>query len=462
MPEDELELNVEQLLQWDREHLWHHIVPHKIFETQEPLVLVEGRGCMVRDVRGKEYLDGLSGGVWCVNTGYGQEAIAEAVYQQLKRLPYYAMTGGNVPAVLLAKKLTELLPDLPRVFISNSGTEANEAAFKICRQYFRLKYPHKDKFKIIFRYRDYHGTTIAALSATGQAERKMGYEPMLPGFIAIPPAYCYRCFFGKTYPNCEIDCARALEKVVQFEGEDSVAAIIVEPVTAGGGILVPCEEYFGVIQEICRKYEVLLIVDEVVNGFGRTGKMFGHEHWGVDPDLVTMAKGIASAYMPVSATSVRNEIFKEFLRDPGDKLGYFRHISTYGGNAAICAAALENIRIIEEQGLCANSEKMGGYLLNLLKELEDLPLVGEVRGKGLLAGVELVADKKTKVPADEQVVGRAVAKVMEQGVLIGKMNRAVPGHNNVLTIAPPLIIEKEQVDRIVLAIKNALEEVAGK
>lgn len=372
------------------------------------------------------------------------------------------MTGGNVPAVLLAKKFAELLPDLPRVFISNSGTEANEAAFKICRQYFRLKYPHKDKFKIIYRYRDYHGTTIAALSATGQAERKMGYEPMLPGFIAIPPAYCYRCFFGKTYPNCEIDCARALEKVVQFEGEDSVAAIIVEPVTAGGGILVPCEEYFGVIQEICRKYEVLLIVDEVVNGFGRTGKMFGHEHWGVDPDLVTMAKGIASAYMPVSATSVRNEIFKEFLRDPGDKLGYFRHISTYGGNAAICAAALENIRIIEEQRLCANSEKMGGYLLNLLKELEDLPLVGEVRGKGLLAGVELVADKKTKAPVDEQVVGRAVAKAAEQGVLIGKMNRAVPGHNNVLTIAPPLIIEKEQVDRIVLAIKNALEEVAGK
>ena len=458
MPGNEPELNAEQLLQWDRQHLWHHLAPHKNFASQEPLILVEGKGCVVRDIRGREYLDALSGGVWCVNAGYGQDTIAEAVYRQLKRLPYYALTGGNVPAILLAKKLAELLPGLPRVFLSNSGTEANEAAFKICRQYFRLKYPSKEKLTIIYRYRDYPGTTIAALSATGQAERKTGYEPMLPGFLPIPPAYCYRCFFQKTYPGCDIDCARALEKVVQFEGEDSVAAVIVEPVTAGGGILVPVAEYFSVLREICRKYEVLLIADEVVTGFGRTGRMFGHEHWGADPDLVTMAKGIASAYMPLSATSVREEIFKEFLRDPEEnRLGYFRHISTYGGNAAICAAALENIRIIEERGLCANSEKMGRHLLNLLKELEDLPPVGEVRGLGLLAGIELVADKKTKAPADEQTVGRVVAKAAEQGVLIGKMNRAVPGHNNVLTIAPPLIVEKEQIEQIVRAVRNALE-----
>ncbi|MGQ9826196.1 MAG: aminotransferase class III-fold pyridoxal phosphate-dependent enzyme, partial [Desulfotomaculales bacterium] len=241
-------------------------------------------------------------------------------------------------------------------------------------------------------------------------------------------------------------------------GEDSVAAVIVEPVTAGGGILVPVAEYFGVLKEICRKYEVLLIADEVVTGFGRTGRMFGHEHWGADPDLVTMAKGIASAYMPLSATSAREEIFREFLRDPEEnRLGYFRHISTYGGNAAICAAALENIRIIEERGLCANSEKMGRHLLDLLRELEDLPPVGEVRGLGLLAGIELVADKKTKAPADEQTVGRVVAKAAAQGVLIGKMNRAVPGHNNVLTIAPPLIIQKEQIEQIVRAVKTALE-----
>lgn len=451
-------VSAEELVKLDRECMWHHIMQHKLFEMQEPIIMVEGKGCMVKDVHGREYLDGVSGGVWCINVGYGRDSIAEAVYEQLKRLPYYAGTAGNPPSILFAKKLTTLLPYLQRVFISNSGSEANEKAFKMSRQYSRLKYPGKDRYKIIYRDRDYHGTTLAALSATGQPERKMGYEPLVPGFLGIPPAYCYRCSFGKTYPGCDITCARALEGLILAQGPDTVAAVILEPITAGGGILVPVDEYFDVIQEICHKYEVLLILDEVVCGFGRTGKMFGHQHWSVKPDILTTAKGIASSYMPLSVTMATQKIFEVFLNDPGDRMSYFRDISTYGGSAGAAAAALENIRIIEDEKLCENSEKMGSYLIDRLKELESFPVVGDVRGKGLFAGVELVEDKITRAPVSEQFVGKVVSKVAQQGVLIGKMTRSVPGYNNVITMAPPLIITRDEIDRIVDSIRNALEE----
>ncbi|MEG6513348.1 aminotransferase [Desulforamulus ruminis] len=453
-------LTPEELVKLDRQNVWHHLMQHKIFETQEPTIMVEGKGCLVKDVRGREYLDAVSGGVWCVNVGYGQDSIAEAVCEQLKKLPYYAMSAGNIPAILLSQKINALLPNLQRVFFSNSGSEANEKAFKMSRQYFRLKYPQKDKYKILFRQRDYHGTTVAALSATGQPERKLGYEPLVPGFIGdLPPAYCYRCSFGKTYPHCNIECARVLEDIIQSEREDTVAALILEPITAGGGVIVPADEYLSIIQEICRKYEVLLILDEVVNGFGRTGKWFGHQHWDVDPDMVTMAKGMASSYMPLSATVVKEYVFEQFLGDPSDKLGYFRDISTYGGCAAACTAGLESTRIIEEQNLCQNSAEMGKYLLDGLKELESFPVVGQVRGKGLFAGIELVEDKKTKVPVSEQFLGKVLAEAAAQGVLLGKTNRSNPGYNNVIAMAPALIVTKDEIDRIVAAIKKALEKV---
>ncbi|MHB8156497.1 MAG: aminotransferase [Desulfocucumaceae bacterium] len=447
----------DELIRLDREHVWHHLMQHKALETQEPMIMVEGYGCMVKDIHGREFLDGVSGGVWCMNLGYGRESIARAIYEQMKVLPYYAMSAGNPPAIMLAEKLASLIPGCQKVFFSNSGSEANEASFKLSRQYFRLKYPNKDKYKIIYRQRDYHGTTFAALSATGQPERKMGYEPLVPGFLGIPPVYCYRCAYGKTYPSCNMDCAYALEHLILSEGADTIAAVILEPITAGGGIIIPKDEYFKIIQDICRKYEVLLILDEVVNGFGRTGKMFGHQHWDVKPDMVTMAKGMASAYMPLSATMISEDIFKEFKRDASDKMAYFRHISTYGGNAAGCAAGLECIRIVEEEALCKRSEEMGNYLLDSLKEFESFPMVGEVRGKGLFAGIELVEDKSTRAPVSEQVTAKIVGDVMSQGVLIGRMNRSIPNLNNVITMAPPFIISKEETDRMVIAIRNALE-----
>lgn len=452
------DVDFKELEKLDVEHLWHHLVQHSPFLEQAPSIMVKGEGLILKDHNGTEFLDAVSGGVWCVNVGYGRESIAKAVYDQLAQMPYYALTLGNISAIKLAAKLGELLPKLQKSFFSNSGSEANEKAFKMSRQYFRLKYKDIDKHKIIYRNRDYHGTTLAALSATGQDERKALYGPMAPGFVEIPHALCYRCHFGQSYPGCNLECAYALEETIKQEGPDTVAAFIVEPITAGGGIIIPVDEYFGVIEEICKKYEVFMIMDEVVCGFGRTGTWFGHEHWDVDPDIVTMAKGMASSYQPISATVTKQEVFDGFLADPSDKLAYFRDVSTYGGCAGGTAAAVENIKIIEEENLCERSKEMGEYMLGQLKELESFPHVGEVRGKGLFAGMDLVEDKKTKAPATETYVNAILAGAKAEGVLLGKMNRSVSNLNTVVGFAPALTATKDEVDKIVAAVKTALEK----
>jgi taurine-pyruvate aminotransferase len=453
--------NVEALLKQDRDYLWHHLTQHKVFQTSDPVVMVEGKGLILKDIRGREYLDATSGGVWCVNVGYGRESIADAAAVQLKTLPYYAGTAGNIPTIRLAAKVISLLPGQGKVFFSNSGSEANEKAFKMVRQYFRLKYKDRDKFKILYRNRDYHGTTLAALSATGQQERRESYGPFLEGFVEFPHGCCYRCPFGKHYPGCDIECARALESVILKEGPGTVGAVIVEPITAGGGIIAPVAEYYPLLQEICRKYEILLIMDEVVCGFGRTGKMFGYQHFAVDPDIVTMAKGMASAYMPLSATVAKNGIFEAFLNDPADKLGYFRDISTYGGCAGACAAALESTRIIEEERLCENSRIVGEYLLGRLEELRDFAVVGDVRGRGLFAGIEFVADRTTKQPVSEPFLLGIIKGIADQGVLVGRTNRSLPGLNNIINLAPALVATKEDIDRIVAAIRNAIAKASS-
>ncbi len=448
--------NADELVRLHREHLWLHITNHKAFESQEPPIMVSGKGCMVTDSHGREYLDGLSGGVWCVNAGYGQQKIIDAITEQLGRLPYYAGSMATPPYILFAEKMAELLPDLAKVYVANSGSEANEKSFKMARQYFALKYPGKKKNKIVYRHRDYHGSTLAVLAATGQEERKAGYGPFPPGFAEIPHALCYRCQFGQSYPGCNIECARALETVIEREGADTVAAVILEPITAGGGIIIPVKEYYPIIAEICRKHEVLLIIDEVVCGFGRTGTMFGYQHYDVAPDMVTMAKGLASSYMPISAVVTKSYIFDQFVVNPADTMGYFRDISTFGGCSAGCAAALANIGVIEDQGLVANSRKMGQYLYDSLKDLEEMPLVGEVRGKGLFLGIEMVEDKKTKAPLPEKYLAKMVADAKSDGVIIGRMSRSVPQNNNVLTAAPPLIISKQETERLAAAFRKVI------
>ncbi|MBI9087049.1 MAG: aminotransferase class III-fold pyridoxal phosphate-dependent enzyme [Desulfobacterales bacterium] len=456
-----LQYDIEEMVKGDREFLWHHIKPHSVFKKGEQMIVAQADGLIIKDIRGREYLDATSGGVWGVIVGFGRESIARAVYDQLNILPYYAGTVGTIPAIKYAKKLIGLLPGFGKIFFSNSGSEANEKAFKMIRQLSNIDLTRKGKFKILYRDRDYHGTTIGALSATGQDERKQDFGPFLEGFAGFPHALCYRCAFGKSYPDCNIECARCVEDTILKEGPDTVGACIVEPITAGGGIIVPVPEYYPILRQICDKYGVYLIMDEVVCGFGRTGTFWGFQHYDMRPDMVTMAKGVAASYMPLSVTAVTNEIYDKFLSDPSvekERMNYFRDISTYGGCAAAMSAALETLRIVEEEKLLRNSRVMGAYLLEGLQTLSDMPIVGNVRGRGLFCGLEFVKDKTTKQPISEADMARIMSNVAAEGVLVGRTNTSLPGNNTIMNFAPALIATKDEIDRILAAVKAGLEK----
>lgn len=443
----------------DKAHVWHHLSQHKPLESTDPMVIVEGKGMRVTDINGREYLDAVSGGVWTVNVGYGRESIADAVRDQLAKMCYFANSAGNIPGALFAEKLIDKMPGLSRVYYSNSGSEANEKGYKLVRQLAAMK-NNGEKHKILYRDRDYHGTTITALSSTGQLQRKDQYGPFTPGFIEVPHCMAYRAPNGDD-ADYGVQAAREIEKVILREGPDTVGSIILEPITAGGGVITPPEGYFETVQEICRKYGVLLHIDEVVCGMGRTGKWFGYQHYGIKPDIVTMAKGVASGYAAISVTATTEDLFSEFLAEPADKMHYFRDISTFGGCAGGPAAALENMRIIEQENLLDNVVKMGDYLMDQLRELQQKhPIIGDVRGKGLFVGAELVKDRVTKEPVDESVTAGVAAHCLSNGVMIGRTNRSFAEHNNTLCLSPALICTKSDLDEIVTAIDNALVEHA--
>jgi len=456
-----LEYDADEMVKADKECLWHHLKPHKLFENQEQMVIVEGKGLVVKDIRGKEYLDSTSGGVWSVMVGYGRDSIADAVCAQMKKMPYFAGVFGTVPSIKFAQKLLEKLPNHDKVYFSNSGSEANEKAYKIVRQASKISPERAGKYKIMYRDRDYHGTTIAAMASSGQAQRKMDYGPFPDGFVEFPHCACYRCPYDKTYGECNIECARKVEDIILKEGPETIGGLIVEPITAGGGILKPVKEYFPLLQEICRKYDIWLILDEVVCGFGRTGKFWGHDHFDVDPDMITMAKGLASSYEALSATVVKQKVFDVFLNDPADpdtRLNYFRDISTYGGCTSSMTAALESTRIIEDENLVENSRIVGAYLQEKLAELRKYDVVGDTRGQGLFGGVELVVDKETKEPVTEAQMAALMGNIFAQGVIVGRTNSSLHDLNNVLNFAPCLIVTKEQIDTIVAAVASAIEK----
>ena len=447
--------NINEIVGSDRNHLWHHLVQHKPWQTSDPMVIVEGKGMRVWDHNGKEYLDAVSGGVWTVNVGYGRESIADAVREQIARMCYFANSAGNIPGAMFAEKLIEKMPGLSRVYYANSGSEANEKGFKLVRQLAAIKNGGK-KHKILYRDRDYHGTTITTLSAGGQMQRKDQYGPFTPGFVEVPHCLAYRDPRGND-PDYGVKAAKDIEEIILREDPDTVGAICLEPITAGGGVIVPPEGYWETVQEICRRYGVLIHIDEVVCGMGRTGKWFGYQHFGVEPDMVSMAKGVASGYAAISVLATTEALFDEFLAEPSDQLHYFRDISTFGGCAGGPAAALENMRIIEEENLLDNVVEQGDYCLDRLRELQDkYPVIGDVRGKGLFLGAELVKDRQTREPLDESLVGAVVADCLKQGVMIGKTNRSLPGLNNTLCLSPALICTRDDIDQIISAIDTAL------
>ena len=443
----------------DRAHVWHHLSQHKPYESTDPRVIVEGRGLRVWDATGREFLDAVSGGVWTVNVGYGRECIANAVRDQLVKLNFFAGAMGTVPGAVFAQMLIDKMPGMGRVYYSNSGSEANEKAYKMVRQISQRRHGGK-KWKILYRERDYHGTTIATLASGGQPERAAQYGPFPDGFVSVPHCLEYRAQWSDA--DYGRRAADAIEEVILREGPDTVGAIVLEPITAGGGVIVPPEGYWPRVQEICRKYDILLHIDEVVCGLGRTGTWFGYQHYDIQPDIVTMAKGVASGYAAISCTVTTEAVFDMFKDDASDPLGYFRDISTFGGCTAGPAAAIENMRIIEEEGLLENTRLMGARLgdnLGALKEKH--AMVGDVRGKGLFWGVELVQDRASRDPVPEGVARAVVAAALDRGVMIGVTNRSLPGFNNTLCLSPALIATADDIDTITDAIDGALTEVGA-
>ncbi|MEM1364240.1 MAG: aminotransferase class III-fold pyridoxal phosphate-dependent enzyme [Pseudomonadota bacterium] len=450
-----------EVIEADKAHVWHHLVQHKKFETVDPLMIIEGKGLHVWNQAGRKHLDAVAGGVWTVNVGYGRERIANAVRDQILKMNFFGGTMGTVPGAVFAKMLMDKMPGMSRVFYANSGSEANEKAYKMVRQLAHQKYGGK-KTKILFRERDYHGTTLANLSAGGHEQRGALYGPYAPDFVKVPHCLEYRSQWGDV-DDYGLRAANAIEDVILREGPETVGALILEPITAGGGVIVPPDGYWERVQEICKQYNVLLIMDEVVCGMGRTGKWFGYQQYNIKPDIVTMAKGVASGYAAISCCVTTEALFNEFKSDDTDPLNYFRDISTFGGCTAGPAAAIENMNILIEEDLLGNSERMGNYLLEQLHGLaEKYDVIGDVRGKGLFAGIELVKDRDTKEPLDEPDVQAIVADCFQHNaVVIGATNRSLPGFNNTLLFSPALIATKDDIDEIINAVDGALGRAAS-
>jgi taurine-pyruvate aminotransferase len=440
------------LIDLDDQYIWHSMKP---YNPKATIVATKAEGSWVTDADGKRYLDAMAG-LWCVNVGYGRTELAEAAYEQLKEMAYFPLSQSHVPAIKLAEKLNSMLDDEYVFFFSNSGSEANETAFKIVRQYHQQK-GDSNRYKIVSRYRAYHGNSMGSLAATGQAQRKYKYEPLAPGFIHVSPPDSYRDDTNVNDPK-ELSSVKEIDRTMTWELSETVAAMIMEPIITGGGVLVPPKGYMKAAKEVCEKHGALLIVDEVICGFGRTGKPFGFMNYDVKPDIITMAKGITSAYLPLSATAVRKDIYEAFKGS--EEYDYFRHVNTFGGNPAACALALKNLELMENEQLFDRSQKLGEQVLSDLScLLQDHPFVGDVRGKGLLIGIELVKDKQTKEPLDVSLVNQVIGNCKQQGVLIGKNGATVAGYNNVLTLSPPLNIEEEDLKLLIKTLTGALKTI---
>jgi len=437
----------------DKSHVWHPLFQHQQLDKTDLLVVKSANGTTLVDADGRKYLDAYSA-LWNVNVGYGRQEIADAVYAQIQELCYYPHSQINVPATELAEKLAACLPsDLNHVYFCNSGSEANETAIKIARQYGKLTYPGENRYKIISRYRGYHGFTYGAMSATGQARRRAAFEPLVPGFYHAQPPYCYRCPLDLDVASCNDACVNDIERIIQSEGPETVIAVIAEPIIGGGGVIVPTDEYFPKLRKICDDYGLLLILDEVITGFGRTGKMFACEHWGVQPDIITLAKGLTSGYIPLGACVTSTSVFNTFLGNPGENRE-FSQVCTYGGHPVACAAGIANLNILQEERLWENAEKVGKYLINKLKTLLDLPIVGDVRGKGLMIAVELIQSDGSQLETAE--TNRIVAELRQKGVIVGKIGHALFEPENIIFIAPPLILTETEADKIYYTLREVL------
>ncbi|MCL4458293.1 MAG: aminotransferase class III-fold pyridoxal phosphate-dependent enzyme [Chloroflexi bacterium] len=422
---------------------------------------VHGEGIYVFDAEGKRYLDAAAG-VGVVSLGYGVNAISKAIYEQSTMIPFvHGLRFNNTALLELAEKVAEIAPpSLCWSFFVCGGSEAVETAIKLSRQYY-LEIGKPTKYKVVGRWQGFHGNTILALSIGGHMGRRSRHTPLLADHPHIPPAYCYRCPFDKNYPGCQIDCAWALEETIQKEGADKIAAFIAEPIVgAAAGATVPPAEYFPIIRRICDKYDVLLIVDEVITGFGRTGRNFGFEHWAFSPDIIIAGKGISGGYAPLGAVIFADKIAEAFKAGSGR----FEHNFTYAGNPISCRAGVAVLNIIQRENIVHAAKESGEYLFSLLERVKDMPYVGDVRGRGLLAGIELVFDKETKEPfPPEAKAYRLIDQLaLEQGLIIYAGDGTIDGlRGDHFLLMPPLVITKQEIEEMIALLTETLKRFAA-
>jgi adenosylmethionine-8-amino-7-oxononanoate aminotransferase len=430
----------------DTSHLILHRTPRE--RVKEGItVITRGEGVRVFDGDGKGYLDLVSGVTRPVHVGYGRKEMAQAAYDQICQLSYFTpMLFSNMPAMKLAEVLAEIAPGkINRFTFVCDGSEAVETAIKLAKHYHYFR-GDKRRYKVISRRGAYHGVTGGALSVLGTVlPMRQIMDPVMPGTVFVESPYCYRCPVHLTYPTCDLACARDVERIIEFEDPEQISAFIGEPIQQAFGALAPPPEYWKVVREICDRYGVILIIDEVICGFGRTGRWFGVEHFDIGPDIITMAKGISSGYVPLGGVGCTDEVL--------EPVEIFQHLHTYGNHPVSCAVALRNIEIMQRESLIRNSSEMGVYFLDGLRTLESHPIVGEARGTGLWTALDLTTDKKSRAPFPQDRILSIINRAKEKGLIIKTMGQA-------LEFAPPLIIQRGEIDEAVKILDQCITEEA--
>jgi|TARA_Y100000031_G_scaffold156747_1_gene212836 adenosylmethionine-8-amino-7-oxononanoate aminotransferase len=450
MDESLTQEDINDLREKAAKHVWLPYTPvGQHGDTNVMQIFVEADGIRVTDVEGKSYIDAFSGLMY-KNVGHGRQEIVDAVHEQLQKMSSVPMFyDGTIPSILLAAKLAEITPgDLSRVHYVSGGSEANEVAIKVAKQYHRLS-GSPDRYKVIARQGEYHGFTHMTMALGKSGGFYSVFEPLTPGVRHIPQPYCYRCPLALSYPDCGVACAKSLESTIENEGPHTVAAFLTASISQQTPVAVPPAEYWPMIRSICDRYGVLLIDDEVVCGFGRTGKWFGIENWDVVPDIMAMAKGITSGYQPLGAVIASEKISETFEKSED----VLRNVTTYGGMPGSCAAGLANLTIFEEEGLIEKSASMGKYISDRLQPLNQHPMVGDIRGMGMFWGIEMVKDKETKEPINAR---KDVATLTGKLTDLGLITRA---DNGTIRFMPPLVTTEEEVDEAVGIVEEAISHL---
>ncbi|HVW71129.1 MAG TPA: aspartate aminotransferase family protein [Steroidobacteraceae bacterium] len=433
-----------------------HIFFRSAGEVNPTIQRAEGIYCY--DADGRRYIDGM-GGVGVVSIGHGVTEILDAAMDQMRKVCFaHPFHWKNEPHMRLTEQIASMAPPgMTSVFMCSGGSEATETALKMARQY-HVERGEPSRYKVISRWSGFHGNTLGSLSMTGMSSRREAFIPLLAPFPHIAPSYCYRCPFGKTYPDCGVQCAHDLETAILREGKDSIAAFIAEPfVGAAAGATTAQPEYFRIIREICDRYGILMIMDEVITGFGRTGRNFAIEHWGVVPDIICTGKGMSSGYAPLGAVIAHEKIYEAF-KPPARG---FNHGFTYGGNPLSCAIGSAVLTYMHRHQLIRNVDRLGPEFFAAAQRLADLPIVGEVRGKGFFMGLEFVTDKRTRQPFPAAMqVSRKIADIaFSKGLITGANRGGIDGVlGDHINLAPPYTCRAEDLGEIVDILKDSIRE----